>query len=294
MYAQYYGFDEFPFELTPDTDFFYQSPSHQQALQTLSMGIQQGDGFLKLTGEVGTGKTLLCRKLMGLFDGSIQFAYVPNPCVNRDELLTTVARDLGLPISSEKNLLSLINDALIENARKGKRTVLLLDEAQALPVESLETLRLLSNLETRKQKLLQIILFGQPELDKLLARRDLRQLKQRIVHSCHLTTLSPQQIKDYIRHRVLQSGYFGPQLFSESAIRSISEFSRGIPRLVNLLCHKSLLLSWGSGSFYVSPGQVKQAAAESEQILFRWFLPLWLRGPGLHRRTASPFTGANG
>lgn len=267
MYVDYYGLSEKPFNLTPDTDFYFQTVTHQQALNVLIVAIKSGDGFIKLTGEVGTGKTLLCRKLLDLLDDHYQTVYIPNPYMSCDSLLKAVAEEMGLLNSIEdNNYLSCINQKLIENAQNNKQTVILLDEAQSLPVESLEAIRLLSNLETEKQKLVQIVLFGQPELDVKLQQKSIRQLQQRIVHACHLTNLSANTVAEYIEYRLHSAGYFGPRLFSDSAINSLFEKTAGIPRLINLVCDKSLMIAYASGEFYVSEKHIKRAAGDSKQV----------------------------
>ena len=180
MYNLYYGLTEKPFNLTPDTEFYFQSLTHQSALETLLVAIKNGDGFIKLTGEVGTGKTLLCRKLLDILDNQYETVYIPNPYMSCDALLSAVVSELGLQQSVQNNnYLECINNHLISNAHKNLQTVILLDEAQSLPVESLEAIRLLSNLETKKKKLVQIVLFGQPELDSKLENHSIRQLRQR-------------------------------------------------------------------------------------------------------------------
>ncbi len=267
MYENYYGLNEKPFNLTPDTDFYFHSLSHQQALNVLKISIERGDGFIKLTGEVGTGKTLLCRKLLSLLDDRYDTIYIPNPYMSCDALLQAVAQEMGLSESGDrKNHLAAINQRLIDNARRHRKTIILLDEAQSLPVESLEAIRLLSNLETEKSKLVQIILFGQPELDEKLQQNSIRQLQQRIVHACHLESLTVQAVGEYIEHRLLSAGYFGPRLFGDKAVRGLSQKSRGVPRLINLLCDKAMMLAYAGGDFYVQPRHIRQAASDSQQV----------------------------
>jgi MSHA biogenesis protein MshM len=267
MYEKYYGLDEKPFSLTPDTEFYFQSLSHQQALNVLLVAIQSGDGFIKLTGEVGTGKTLLCRKLLSMLDEHYDTVYIPNPYMSCDALLQAVADEMGVAEEAgSADVLSLINNRLIENAQQNRKTVILLDEAQSLPVESLEAIRLLSNLETEKTKLVQIVLFGQPELDNKLQQNSIRQLQQRIVHACCLENLSSGSVAQYIEHRLQAAGYFGVRLFSDQAIEFLIKKSRGVPRLVNLLCDKSLMLAYASGDFYVQKKHIRQAASDSHQV----------------------------
>ena len=265
MYENYYSMSEKPFDLTPDTDFYFQSMTHQQALNVLLVAIKSGDGFIKLTGEVGTGKTLLCRKLLELLDEHYQTVYIPNPYMSCDALLKAVVEEMGLLDSLvDNNYLSVINQQLIANAKYQRRTVILLDEAQSLPLESLEAIRLLSNLETEKQKLVQIILFGQPELDNKLSDNSIRQLKQRIVHACHLQTFDVDVLAEYIEHRLKAAGYYGAKLFSDAAIKQLYFYSKGVPRLVNLISHKSLMLAYASGDFYVSEKHIKEASEDCQ------------------------------
>lgn len=268
MYEPYYGLQENPFNLTPDTGFYYNTFTHQEALNILLVAIQSGDGFIKLTGEVGTGKTLLCRKLLALLDDDrFDTVYIPNPYMNCNALLKAVVEEMGLLAGViDDNYLSAINKKLIDNARKGRQTAILLDEAQSLPVESLEAIRLLSNLETEKNKLVQIVLFGQPELDTKLAEKSIRQLNQRIVHAFRLSALTEDVLEYYVNHRLHCAGYFGPPLFQKDTFRLMYRLTCGVPRLLNLLCNKSLMLAYSSGRFYVSAREIRQAAADSQQF----------------------------
>lgn len=266
MYEQYYGLLEKPFNLTPDTDFYCQTLTHQDALNTLLVAIKNGDGFVKLTGEVGTGKTLLCRKLLNMLDDGFDTIYIPNPYMSCDALLRGVVEEMDLLNEvKDNNYLSVINKRLIKNAQAGLKTVILLDEAQSLPVESLEAIRLLSNLETEKNKLVQIVLFGQPELNRKLMDNSIRQLQQRIVHACELSSLSNDTLKTYVSHRLKSAGYNGPGLFDNGALKLLYKKSRGVPRLINLLCNKALMLAYSSGSFYVHAKHIQQAAQDSQQ-----------------------------
>jgi MSHA biogenesis protein MshM len=267
MYETYYGLTELPFALTPDTEFYFQNSSHQDALNVLLVALNNGDGFLKLTGEVGTGKTLLCRKLLDLLQGNFQTVYIPNPYMSSDALLRAVTTEMGiLPCVRNGDYLSEINRQLVKNAQQGMKTVILLDEAQSLPVETLEAIRLLSNLETKKHKLVQIVLFGQPELDQKLSATNIRQLRQRIVHACQLKKLTLSSLALYIEHRMASANYHGPSLFDKPAIKRLYHLTGGTPRLINLLCHKALLLAYSSGAFYVSKYLVNQAGQDSQQV----------------------------
>ena len=265
MYERYYGLAEQPFSLTPDTEFFYRSDTHQEALNVLLVALGSGDGFIKVTGEVGTGKTLLCRKLLDALDGDFNTVYIPNPCLNRDALLRALVTELGIGDDADPATnLERINRHLIASAQDGLGTVILLDEAQALPEESLEAVRLLSNLETGKRKLVQIVLFGQPELDARLAQSNVRQLRQRIMHAYELKPLGPGSVRAYLQHRINTAGYQGPELFDSSALRRLYQFSRGIPRVINVLGNKAMMLAYASGEFHIRRKHIEAAAADSQ------------------------------
>ena len=277
MYLQHYSLSEPPFTLTPDTDFFFSYSSHQEALNVLLVALQGGEGFIKVSGEVGTGKTLICRQLLKLLDENYVTAYIPNPFLNPGALRMALADELGIEFArniGQHRLLKLITGRLLDLYRNGRQIVLLLDEAQAIPDDSLEALRLLTNLETEKRKLLQVVLIGQPELDVRLAQRKLRQLKQRIVFSYQLHPLNRQAVGEYVHHRLRVAGYRGPALFKPGAIRQLHRCSRGIPRLINLLCHKSLMAAYGSGSVEIRRAHIRRAARDTEDILHR--KPRWL------------------
>ncbi len=265
MYEAYYGLAEKPFSLTPDTDFFYQSYTHQEALNVLLVAIKSGDGFIKVTGEVGTGKTLLCRKLLDALDHNYNTVYIPNPYMSCNALLDAVIGEMGITEKLERdNYLACINSYLIDSARQSKTTVIILDEAQSLPEESLEAIRLLSNLETEKKKLVQIILFGQPELDNKLAQSSIRQLQQRIMHAYQLTPLSEKAIRAYLQHRVKSAGYAGPELFDQGARQLLFKISQGVPRIINVLSNKAMMQAYASGEFYISRKHIQAAAKDGK------------------------------
>ena len=277
MYLQHYRLSEPPFTLTPDTDFFFNYHSHQEALDVLLVALQGGEGFIKVTGEVGTGKTLICRQILNLLDDNYVTAYIPNPFLNPTALRMALAEELGIEFArniGQHRLLKLITERLLEIYRSGKQIVLLLDEAQAIPDDSLEALRLLTNLETEKRKLLQVVLFGQPELNVRLGQRSLRQLRQRIVFSYQLHPLNRRALGEYVEHRLRIAGYRGPTLFKAAAVRQLHRSSRGIPRLVNLLCHKALMSAYGTGSATVRCAHIQSAARDTEDVLHR--RPRWL------------------
>ena len=261
MYLSYFGLREFPFNLTPDVDFAFHARPYQEALNTLLLALANGEGFLKVTGEVGTGKTLLCRWLLDQFGDDTVSAYLPNPNLNPHQMLRALAGELGqrLRPRDEADPYRALERRLLTLATGGHRVLLCIDEAQALPIESLETLRLLSNLETGKNKLLQIVLFGQPEFDTLLERAPLRSLASRITFSARLTPLSADAASAYLEHRLTVAGWSGPMPFSPPASRLLWLASGGVPRRINALAHKSLLLAFGAGTQRVNARMVWQA-----------------------------------
>jgi len=266
MYKAHFRLRELPFSITPDTGYFFSFRSYQEALNTLLVAARNGEGFIKITGEVGTGKTLLCRKFMSLLDTDFVTAYIPNPLLEARSLMLALADELGIQEDrqlDQHQLIKAINLQLLHIARTGKRTLLCIDEAQALPLETLEALRLLSNLETEKRKLLQIVLFAQPELDRKLAQKEIRQLTQRISFHYQLQTLSSKEIEIYINHRLRVAGYQGPALFSNSALFMLTRCSGGVPRMLNILAHKAMMLSFGEGRQAVTARHILLAAKDT-------------------------------
>lgn len=267
MYESHFGLCHAPFGLTPDTRFYFPEASHQEALNTLLIALRAGEGFLKVTGEIGLGKTLLCRQLLNAVGAGFVCAYVPNPAITPRGLLGAVADELRCGLHSgapAEQVLKAINQQLLANAGRQLRTVLVVDEAQALSDETLEGIRLLTNLETETHKLLQVVLFGQPELDQRLRRPHLRQLRQRITFSHRLRPLTHEQFVAYVHHRLEVAGAPGVELFSDAALDVLSRASRGTPRLINILCHKALLAAFGPGRHRVERDDALAAVADTE------------------------------
>ena len=269
MYLEHFGLKETPFRLTPDTDFFCNYASHQEALNVLLIALSSGEGFIKITGEVGTGKTLICRKLLNTLGEQYVTLYIPNPYLFPTGLLMAIAEELGLEVDRYDAMYLLfkrITRKLIDLKREGKNVVLCLDEVQAIPDSSLECVRLLTNLETEKQKLLQVVMFGQPEFDQRLSRHMYRHLKQRITFSYYLAPLNRYCVDAYVNHRLHAAGYTEKKLFSYGAIRLLHRSTRGIPRLVNVLAHKAMMASYGQGQRTIKRRHVRQAIQDTESI----------------------------
>jgi MSHA biogenesis protein MshM len=266
MYTSHFGLREAPFGITPDTSFFFGSPRSQEALNTLLVAARGGEGFIKITGEVGTGKTLLCRKFMATLGPDFVTAYIPNPYLEPRTLMLALADELEVVYErdiDQHQLLKAITHRLLQRAVEGKRVLLCLDEAQAIPIETLEALRLLTNLETQKRKLLQIVLFGQPELNRKLELESIRQLAQRITFHYHLGPLSRDDLDFYVAYRLRVAGFGGARLFSRGAVNRLYAASGGVPRLVNIMAHKALMLCYGQGKAQVARAHVSAAARDT-------------------------------
>jgi len=279
MYESHFGLQEAPFALTPNTRYFLRARSHSDALELLLVALREREGFIKITGEVGTGKTLLCRLLLNELQRNAHTAYIPNPHLTPSALYEVVAEELGVDVARCANthqILKALNKRLIALATEQRPAVLVIDEAQAMPEETIEALRLLTNLETESTRLLQVVLFGQPELDELLQRQSLRQLQQRIIFQYRLEPLDKASVAQYLRHRLAQAGYNGGNLFSPPALRLISRSSGGIPRLVNIIAHKALLSAWGQGDRQVSRWHVMQAIRDTDSARLPNLLTRWL------------------
>ena len=263
MYERHFGFSEKPFNLTPDPRYLFLSSKHQEAYANLEFGVKEGSGFLLLTGEVGTGKTTLIRHFLSQVGPDIRTAVILYPALSAGELFHAILQDLGVPFAGGtlKDAVDALARALIEAKALNLKVVVLIDEAQNLKPHVLEQLRLLSNLETEREKLLTLVLVGQPELREMLKRPSLRQLSQRITSRSHLEPLSLEQSRNYVRHRLVVAGGSGAEI-EDGAVRRVYALSRGVPRVVNLLCDRALLGAFGRGQQTVDEGVVEAAAAE--------------------------------
>jgi general secretion pathway protein A len=275
MYCPFFGLQEKPFSITPDPRFLFLSPSHQEALGHLLYGIEQRKGFITVTGEVGTGKTLLCRALLNRLSRHVRTALIFNSFLSETELLRSINEDFGITPAgaTRKALIDHLNQYLIAEFSAGHNAVLIIDEAQNLSPPVLEQIRMLSNLETERGKLLQIVLVGQPELRQQLARPELRQLNQRIALRYHLQPFSRQETKDYVNHRLVVAGSHGGVKFSRRAFSAICQLSEGIPRKINLLCDRAMLSAYVQGSERIEHAHVRQAWHEVEGQQSGTFLP---------------------
>ena len=265
MYKNFFGFKERPFKLVPNPEYLYLSRSHEEALAHLVYAASQGDGFVEITGEVGTGKTTLCRAFLEGLDEKSITAYIFNPKLDALQLLKAINDEFGIDSSpgNTKELIDALNGFLMGKKAEGKNVILLIDEAQNLSKDVLEQLRLLSNLETEKRKLFQVVLFGQPELDAKLRHQSVRQFLQRVTFHYHLAPLNSAELDYYVSHRLRVAGYVGDRLFTRAALRALYRASAGVPRLINVLAHKSMLAAYGEGRHYVSGAHVAKAAADT-------------------------------
>src|SRR6185503_6721669 len=267
MYLSFYGLREAPFAPTPDPKFLFQSARHREALAQLIYGVRERKGFIVLTGEIGTGKTTLLRTLLERLDQHTSVAYVHNSALPIDGLLEYVLQDWGVKstATTQAQRLFELNEFLIDQHRKGTSPILVIDEAQNLSVETLEAVRLLSNFETTQQKLMQILLVGQPELRDTLNRPELRQLKQRVGLRCHIGPLSAQEARLYIRHRLRIAGASDAGIFTDAAVQRIVDYSQGIPRVINIVCDHCLLSGYADSKRRIDSGVVDEAIEYLEE-----------------------------
>ena len=266
LYLDHFGLDEPPFRITPHTDFFFDGADRGTTLEALLYAIVHDEGIVKVSGEVGSGKTMLCRVLMERLPDQVEIVYLANPSLSRDEILHAIADDLNLRFTHDRITVALreLEEHLINIYADGRRVVILIDEAHAMPEETLEQVRLLSNLESSRHKLLQIVLFGQPELDAILNQSSMRQLKDRITHSFRMRPLSEAEIGKYISFRMRAAGYRGPEIFSARAVAMIAKAASGLTRRVNILADKSLLAAYADNKHSITAREARAAIRDSE------------------------------
>ena len=269
MYLEHFGFTEAPFKITPHTEFFFAGANRGETLEALIYAITSGEGMVKVTGEVGAGKTMLCRVLMERLPKTVETIYLAVPSLSRDELLAVIAGDLGIDTQggNTTKLVRALQERLIEIHAEGKQVVALIDEAHAMPLETLEQIRLLSNLETSHDKLMQIVLFGQPELDQHLMLPHRRQLKERITHRFNLLPLPAHDIKDYLDFRLRAAGYKGADLFGPASLELIADASEGLTRRINIYADKTLLAAYASNTHTVTEDHVRAAISDTQILL---------------------------
>jgi len=264
MYCQFYGFKERPFNVTSDPAFFFLSKQHKEALSHLLYGVTQRKGILVVTGEIGTGKTTLCRFFLNQLPKNIKTAFILNPYFSEIQLLEAIINDFGLKVKNKTRLSFVweLNRFLLSESAAGNNVILIIDEAQNLRPQALEQVRLLSNLETEKDKLLQIVLMGQPELNRKLDLYELRQLQQRIMVRYHITPLEENELSVYINHRLNIAGSSGSVEFTEETIKIVSDFSCGVPRLINIICDRALLAGFVAETKRIGPDIVNKCIKE--------------------------------
>lgn len=300
MYLGHFSLREAPFSITPDSSFYYPHEGAQAALNTLQVAIRSGEGFIKIVGEVGCGKTVLCRHLLKTLQTDCVTAYIPNPDMGPDDLLMALCMELSITLTppiSRHSVLHALRECLLRHAHEGRAVVVCIDEAQAIPLRTVESLRLLSNLETEKRKLLQLVLLGQPELDTKLALPEIRQLMQRITFAEYLGPMPADHVGVYLAHRLRTAArdvHTDTDVFEPAAATAIARASGGVPRLINVLAHKCLMLAYGENLHRVNPTHVRLAIADTPgvtpmptwwQRLRRWIVPNRARGVSL--RTAN-------
>ena len=270
MYIQHFGLAQYPFSLTPNTRYFLKLPSHQQAFDLLLAALDGESSFAKITGEVGTGKTMLCRKVLN----SLEFhknrfvtAYIPHPILSEEGMVHAIVEELSIERESNLSyyeLLKVVTAAIVNFSSEDKRVILFIDEAQAMPEETLATVHLLTNIETQNPNPLQVVLFGQPELDKLLERPMLGKIKRDLAFSFVLPALDRDGVEAYVAHRLRKAGYSGPHMFTKKAVNLLYEGSQGIPRLINVLSHKALMVAFGKGEQVIDEQYIGDAIKDTE------------------------------
>src|SRR5687767_10910335 len=281
MYYEHFGLNQAPFKITPNTEFFFSGGNRGPVLEALIYAITRGEGIVKVTGEVGSGKTMLCNMLQSRLPDHVESVYLANPSVSPEDVLHAIAFELQLGVDRKADRLEVMHvlqDYLVKRHAEGKRVVVFIEESQSMPLATLEEIRLLSNLETRNDKLLQIVLFGQPELDETLRRPDIRQLRDRIAHSFRLQPLTDEEVREYLMFRMRAAGYRGPEIFSPGVVKQIASASSGLTRRINLIADKALLAAFSENTHTIHTRHVQAALRDSEfgrpQVPAR-VLPAW-------------------
>jgi len=279
VYFDYFGLKEAPFRITPNTEYWYAGGQRGEMLAALLYAIGQGEGIIKVVGEVGSGKTMLCRKLVAQLPASVDSVYLGNPTLSPDDMLAAILADLGIdaPETGRQARLAQLNATLLNRHAAGRRVVVFVEEAQGIALDNLEFLRLLTNLETATDKLLQIVLFGQPELDAQLAAPRIRQLKDRVTLSLNLSPLSEPEVANYLRARLAVAGYRGPDLFAPALITRMTQLSGGLSRRINVLADKTLLAAYAGQTHTLTPAHLEAAAGDAEMQLPPAAPPGWHR-----------------
>jgi|TARA_B100000446_G_C10547250_1_gene338914 MSHA biogenesis protein MshM len=265
-FKAYYGLNEQPFSLAPNTEFYVDLKSQQECFNVLNYALETGEGFIKVTGEVGTGKTMLCRRLLNSFTENQVSVYIPNPSLSPQALWRAIAHELRIDVNRVDlfQIQERIQEKLLQLALDNKTVILVIDEAQCLPEDSLEAMRLISNLEMESRSLIQIVLFGQPELNEILATERFRQLKQRISYSAELKAMDENSLQYYIQQRMIFAGYRGMPIFDDKALKLMAKVTSGVPRLINIIAQKAMFSAFGGGASQVSVAHVQAAAADTE------------------------------
>ncbi|MBI4006507.1 MAG: AAA family ATPase [Gammaproteobacteria bacterium] len=269
MYYAYFGLNQAPFKITPDTSLFFPGGNRGAVLNALIYAITSGEGIVKVVGEVGSGKTMLCRMLEVELPEKVEIVYLANPSLSPDDILHAIAFELKLPVTTQDNRIKVMNELqkyLLQRHSENRQVVMFIEEAQSMPVATLEEIRLLSNLETQQNKLLQIVLFGQPELDHMISMREIRQLKERITYSFYLKPFKPAEIRDYLNSRLRACGYRSGEVFTTSAIREIAHYSKGLLRRINILADKAMLAAYAANTHKVTGRHANMAARDSEFV----------------------------
>jgi type II secretory pathway predicted ATPase ExeA len=266
MYEDYFGLERPPFKITPDTSLFYDGGKRGDILAALVYAIHRGEGIIKVVGEVGSGKTMLCRMLQLRLPDTVEIVYIANPSVSAEDILFVIAHELSLQVTkqaSKHEVMHMLQDYLLQRHMENKQVVLFIEEAQGMPLDTLEEVRLLSNLETDENKLLQIILFGQPELDRNLSEQSIRQLRERITHNFELAALTQDEIHNYLNFRMREVGYTGPELISTAVAKKVEQHSEGLLRRINIIGDKILLSAFAEGTHNLTSKHVTAAVNDS-------------------------------